>query len=83
MQKEAPGKVIITPRPPVGSGEESDIVLKSSIPCPQPLSEKSPEATPLDTSDEKAPDLGKVALDLKDKAKVVCNQAPLSDKLSK
>ena len=83
MKKEAPGKVIITPRPPVGSGEESEIVLKSSIPCPQPLDEKCPEEKPLNASDEKAPDLGKVAVDLKDKAKVVCNNAPLADKLSK
>lgn len=89
MKKATPGKVIITPRPPVGSEEESggaEILLKSNIPLDlKPIGEDIPAEDPLDTSNEKAPDLGKVAVDLKDKAKprACCKKPALNDNIKK
>lgn len=76
MKKETPGKVIITPRPPVGSGSESpeaDIILKCELPDMselKPISRKDAEDQVIDPRKVEAPDLKKVAKDLKDKAKV-------------
>ena len=80
--KQAPGKVVITPRPPVGSqegeGAGGDILLK----CEAPRFEDLQPIDPADIknqepvcSDEKLPKVK--APDLKDKAKVCCPKTEL------
>lgn len=83
MKKEAPGKVIITPRPPVGSqeGDGAEILLK----CERPRFEDLKPINPADVKEEepvcKDEKLPKVkAPDLKDKAKVCCPKPGLKKK---
>ena len=83
MGKKAPGKVIITPRPPAGSqeGEGAEVLLKCEMPRLEDLK-------PLDSADVKKQEpvskdekLPKVkAPDLKDKAKVCCPKPALKKK---
>ena len=71
MQKEAPGKVIITPRPPAGSQDDGEgMVLKSAMPPLRPIERPDPKDAQDQVAD-KDKKLPKVkAPDLKDKAKV-------------
>ena len=83
MKKEAPGKVIITPRPPVGSqeGDGAEILLK----CERPRFEDLKPIDPADvkkqepvSKDEKLPKVK--APDLKDKAKLTGPKPELKKK---
>ena len=80
MKKETPGKVIITPRPPVqGEDDGADVILKCEMP---PMMEiVHPEDVAPEKSNEKIPDLKKEGKDLKNKA--VCKSGALKDKLKK
>jgi hypothetical protein len=72
MQKEAPGKVIITPRPPAGSQDDGEgMVLKSAMPPLKEIERPAPadvKAQAPVKDDKKIPKVK--APDLKDKAKV-------------
>ena len=82
--KQAPGKVVITPRPPVGSQDEGaggEILLK----CEAPRFEDLKPINPADVKnqepvnkDEKLPKVK--APNLKDKAKVCCPKPALKKK---
>ena len=83
------GKVIITPRPPVSGGDSQDeggnVVLKCAPVRMEEIIHAAPgdpNAAP-DPAKKEAPDLRKVAKDLKDKAKVECKSAKPVDKKNK
>jgi len=78
MKKTTPGKVIITPRPPVqGEEDGGDVILM----CEAPRMEIHPEEVAPDKSNEKIPDLKKEGKELKNKA--VCKSGALKDKINK